>query len=205
MDRRARAGQGLLQRAPPLPERLAGQVAVPEREQVEGDEVGRGALREQLDPALGRMDPLLQRLEVEASARGVRHDDLPVDDAALGEARLDGRHDLGEVAVHRPPVAAADLDLVAVPEDDRAEPVPLGLVAVGAERDVRTEPCEHRCDRWHDRQVHEGSIPRSRLAGAAMWIKARGPHEAGLRKMGPADDPSRPAPGVAPATGGPVR
>ena len=49
----------------------------------------RGPLGEQLDPARGRVDALLQRLEVEAPARGVGHDDLAVDDAALGQARPD--------------------------------------------------------------------------------------------------------------------
>ena len=51
---------------------------------------------------------------------------LPI--GALGEARPHRFDDLGEVAGHRPLLAAADLDLVAVAEDDRAEPVPLGLV-----------------------------------------------------------------------------
>ena len=50
----------------------------------------------------------------------------------VGEHRLD---DLREVSGHRLLVAAADLDLVAVAEDDRAEAVPLGLVEL-AGRDV---------------------------------------------------------------------
>ena len=70
VDRRLRAGQRLLEHAASLAERLTGEVAVAEREQVERDEVRRGALGEQLDPALGRVDPLLQGLEVEPPARG---------------------------------------------------------------------------------------------------------------------------------------
>ena len=37
--------------------------------------------------------------------------------------------DVREVAVHRPAVAALELDVVAVAEDDRPEAVELGLVA----------------------------------------------------------------------------
>ena len=57
-----------LERAAALPEGLTGEVVVAEGEQVEGDEVRRGALRKELDAALGRMDALLQGLEVEAPA-----------------------------------------------------------------------------------------------------------------------------------------
>ena len=70
VDRRLRAGQRLLEHAASLPERLAGEVAVAEGEQVERDEVRGGTLRKEPDSALGRMDPLLQGLEVEAPARG---------------------------------------------------------------------------------------------------------------------------------------
>ena len=45
VDRRLHAGQGLLEHAASLPERLAGEVAVAEGEQVERDEVRGGALR----------------------------------------------------------------------------------------------------------------------------------------------------------------
>ena len=83
---------------------------------------------EQLDPAGGRVDALLQRLEVERVALGVGHDHLAVDHRPLREVGQHRRDDLGEVAGHRLLVAAADLDLVAVPEDDRPEAVPLRLV-----------------------------------------------------------------------------
>ena len=63
--------------------------------------------------------------------------DLAVDDRARREVAPDRLDDLGEVARHRPLLAAADLDLVAVAEHDRAEAVPLGLVEL-ARRDRGT-------------------------------------------------------------------
>ena len=53
----------------------------------------------------------------------------PSSTSSLGAHRRHLLHDLGEVAVHRAPVAALEVHLFAVPEDDRAEAVPLGLVA----------------------------------------------------------------------------
>src|SRR3712207_7850397 len=53
--------------------------------------------------------------------------DLAVDHAPLGQPFLDRADHLGEVAGQRPLVAAAQLHLVAVPEDDAAEAVPLRL------------------------------------------------------------------------------
>ena len=64
--------QRLLQRGPPLLERLPGQVLVAEREQVEGDERRRGRLGQQRDPGRGRVDALLQRLEVQPGRRSPR-------------------------------------------------------------------------------------------------------------------------------------
>ena len=55
-------------------------------------------------------------------------DDLAVDHAPLGELRPHGVEQLGEVPGEGPLVAAAELDLVAVAEDDAAEAVPLRLV-----------------------------------------------------------------------------
>ena len=74
------------------------------------------------------MDALLQRLEVQPVAGRADHDDLAVDHAALRQVAPHRLDDLGEVPGHRPLVAAADLDLVAVAEDDRPEAVPLRLV-----------------------------------------------------------------------------
>ena len=55
----------------------------------------------------------------------------PSIDAALRQVGLDRLDHLGEVAGHRLLVARADLDLVAVAEDDRAEAVPLRFVGRG--------------------------------------------------------------------------
>ena len=71
------------------------------------------------------MDALQERLEVEAVRRG--DDDLAVDDAPCGQLRADRVEELGEVAGEGALVAAAQLDLVAVAEDDAAEAVPFGL------------------------------------------------------------------------------
>lgn len=66
MHRRRGISEDLLERTPPLHERSLGEVIVAEREQIERDEAGRGLVREQVHPAHGGMDALLQRLEVES-------------------------------------------------------------------------------------------------------------------------------------------
>ena len=83
-------------------------------------------LGEHPHPRVGRVDALLQRLEVQAVVGG--DDDLAVDHAAFRQLGLDRGDELGEVAGHRPLVAAAQLDLVAVAEANRSESVPLGLI-----------------------------------------------------------------------------
>ena len=52
-----------LQHRSPIPERLAHEVGIGHGQHVEGDELGRGLDRQPVDPALGRMDPLLQGVE----------------------------------------------------------------------------------------------------------------------------------------------
>src|SRR5690606_13074272 len=69
-----------------------------------------------------------------------------------------GNHQVGEVARHRTFVARPDLDLVAVPEDDRPEAVPLRFVELTL-RDPLDRLGEHRLDRWHHGKVHEVSLP----------------------------------------------
>ena len=103
------------------------------------------------------MDPLLQRLELQPAVD--RHHDLAVDHAALRQLGLERLDQLGEVARHRLLVAAADLDLVAVPEDDRAEAVPLGLVRRTV-RDLGHGLGQHRRDGWHDGQLHAATSCR---------------------------------------------
>ena len=84
-------------------------------------------------------------------------DDLAVDHAALERVGLHGRHDLGEVAGERALVAAAQLDLVAVPEDDAAEAVPLGLVErVVADGELGCGLGQHRLHRRLHGEIHAG-------------------------------------------------
>jgi len=154
VDRRLSAAQDLLEHAASHPERFSGEVTVAKGEQIERDVVRGGLPGKQLDSAFGRMDPLLQDLEVKAPKGGIGHDDLPVDNAAIGQPQPDCRYELREVAGHRSEIAAADLDLVAVAKDDRAEPVPLGLVDIFPPGDVLDKPCEHRGNVRHNRQVH---------------------------------------------------
>src|ERR1022692_228656 len=175
MSARQRFGQG----CPSLRERLAGVVGVPERQQVERDKRGRGLLGKQPDPAVGRMNPLQQRLEVQLAAVGVRYDDLAVDHAALGQTRQRGADHLGEVAGHRPLIAAADLYLGAVAEDDRPEAIPFRLIAHRPARNRADRLRQHRRDRGHDRKMHgpillpaTSSRPRW-PAWVAAWVAAR--------------------------------
>ena len=83
-------------------------------------------LGEHPHPRVGRVDALLQRLEVQAVVGG--DDDLAVDHAALRQLGVDRRDQLGEVAGHRPLVAAAQLDFIAVAEADGPEAVPFRLI-----------------------------------------------------------------------------
>ena len=72
------------------------------------------------------MDALAQGIEVEPGRSG--DDDLPVDDAAVGQVLQQRPPQLGKVAVQRLLVATAEHDVAAVPEDDAPEPVPFGFV-----------------------------------------------------------------------------
>ena len=101
------------------------------------------------------MDPLLERIEVEPVPFAVGDDDLAVDDAAVGQRVGEHRQQLREISVERLLVAARELDVVAVTEDDAAEPVPLRFVqhAIGV-GDRARQLGEHRFDRGLDRQAH---------------------------------------------------
>ena len=99
------------------------------------------------------MDPLEEGLEVEPAAGGDH--DLAVEDAAGRAAAPQRVEQLREVPGQGPLVAAAELDLVAVPEDDAAEPVPLGLVEHAAlGRELPGELGQHGGDGGHHGQVH---------------------------------------------------
>src|SRR5215467_11467059 len=152
-------GQGLLQHRPALRERPLHVVGVPEGQQVEGHEPGRGLAGQQVHPARRRVDPLQQRLEVEPRAVGVRDHDLPVDHAPLRQLPDDLADKLGKVPRHRALVAAADLHLVTVAEDDGPEPVPFRLVAVAAVGYRLDRLGEHRRDRRADRKLYRRILP----------------------------------------------
>ena len=154
------------ERRTPRGHRLVEERAVVEREQVERDERSRRLGGQPVDPRLGRVDALQQRVEVEPVTARVGDDDLAVDDAALGQRVAERIEELGEVAAERTQLAGDQLQLVAVAEHDAAEAVPLRLeqpaVAVG------DRPCQlrqHRLDRRLDRQVHVGQSGRSSESG----------------------------------------
>ena len=69
------------------------------------------------------MEPQLQRVEVQALCGD--DDDLAVDDTIIRQSGEQRIVQVREVAVERTQVAALDVDLVAAPEDDGPEPVPL--------------------------------------------------------------------------------
>ncbi len=106
---------------------------------------------ELLDPRLRRVEPQLQRVEVQTVLVGQDH--LAVHDAAGRERFAKRRDQLREVALQRPRVAALDPDIVALAEDDRPEPVPLRLVPPPVTaRDLAFELRQHRGERRSERQ-----------------------------------------------------
>ena len=160
-------------------------------QEVEGDERGRRRLGQLADPLLGRVDALGQGVELEA--RRARDDDFAVEHASgreLAPQRLD---QLGEVAGEGLLVAAAQLDLVPVAEDDAAEAVPLRLVvqpvALG---ELAGQLGQHRRDRWHH---GERQRPRLRLRSARRGrgrarscVRGRRPRPGVRRHWQPIDD-----------------
>ena len=73
------------EQCPALPERCVHEVGVVERQQVERHERRGRLLGEHAHSRLGRMDALLEGVEVEAATLGVGDDDLAVDDASIGQ------------------------------------------------------------------------------------------------------------------------
>ena len=134
---RARIGEELLEPGAPFDERPRSQIVLAVGEQVERDEADGDLGGELLDAAGCGMDAQRQQVEVEA-IRLVATTSSPSTTARSGSASRSGSHDLGEVARERAFVAAAELDVVAVAEDDAPEAVPLRLerpaIAVGQRR-----------------------------------------------------------------------
>src|SRR5690606_6775704 len=143
--------QGPGQQGPAVALRHVHQRVVAQRQHVEGDERGRGALGQRPHPRVRRVDPLGQRVEVQPLI--ARDHDLPVQHAPLGHPLPQRRHDLGKVPGQRLAGAAAQLHLVPVAEDDRPEAVPLRLV-LHARRDLRHGPGEHRLHGRHHGKIH---------------------------------------------------
>jgi hypothetical protein len=142
-----------LENPPSLGERLPGEVAVIEGQEVEGHEAGRRLLGQPADPRRSRVEALLKRIEAEPGIGD--HHDLPVHDASLRQRDAQQLHELREVARERPVVPRPELELVAVAEHDAPEPVPLGLVeeTVGSRHRVH-RPGEHGLHRRHDGELH---------------------------------------------------
>ncbi len=99
MDRGAERLADRFEDSAALAKRCTGEVGVVQRQEVEGDELGRRFGGETVDAGLGRMDALLQGVEPEMIAD--RDDDLAVDHASLGQAVLERSEQLREIAGER--------------------------------------------------------------------------------------------------------
>ena len=169
VKRRTRSGQRLHERRASLGKRLRGEIDVAEGEQIERDERRGRLLGQHAYPRIGRMDALLQRLEIQAVVGG--DDDLAVDHAAFRQLG-DGRgNQLGKVPGHRFLVAAADLHLLAVAKKNRPEAVPFGLIR-RVRRDRLHRLGQHRRNRRHHRQVHLHIVLQP-CAGIGRWHRQR--------------------------------
>ena len=97
-------------------------------------------------------------------------EELAVQDDAGRQLGPDGVQHLGEVPVERLQVPRAQQDLVAVPEDDAPEAVPLGLVEpggpgsllLGLVGDGRLRLGQHGLQGRHHRQLHAHHPPPTR-------------------------------------------
>src|SRR4051812_11139733 len=145
VDGRLRLRQRALELLAPFGERMVEEILVAEGEEVEGD-VGGGSLRgEQLHPRGSRMDAQQERLELQAGGSG--DDDLAVEDAALRDLAGERLDQLREVPVERLQLAALQIDLALVAENEAAKPIPLRLVEKAvAGRKVLGELGEHGLD-----------------------------------------------------------
>ncbi len=97
------------------------------------------------------MQPQLQRVEVEPLRRG--NHDLPVDDAPGRKPLAEDRMEIGKIAVERPQIAALDVDVRRLAEDEGAEAIPFRLVEKAlALRQRVSHLGQHRLDRRRDRE-----------------------------------------------------
>ena len=169
MDGRLHRGERLLQSGSTLAERQLHEIRLAKCQEIEGDE-RRWCLRGQPAHArVGRMDPLLERVEVESRRAG--DDDLAVDDDLWREFAAQRIDELREVAGEWTLVSAAEHDFVAVAEHDAPEAVPLrfedefGAAGQGVEGAHALR--QHRRHRRHHRQVHRVTLGSERMGRAA--------------------------------------
>lgn len=162
-----------LEETTPLGERGLPQVGVSQGEEVEGHIGHRGLTGQAIDSGISGVDSLLERVEVESTRRD--QDQLAVDNTAAGQRLPERADDLGEVPLQGSLVPAAQGDLVTVPEDNAAEPVPLGLVQQpDTFRDFVGGLGEHRLHGWHDRQIHASEPIRDSTGVPLCVIPRRG-------------------------------
>jgi hypothetical protein len=150
-----RSGFAITPSSPAPSKRESHSAATVDREQIEGDKGGRRFLRELVDSRRRRVQPQLQRVEVEPVRGG--DDDLTVDDQAWRQLVDHGAVHLGEVAIERLQIAALDEDVIDATERDGAKAVPLRLVQKGTLGQRVGQLREHRLDRRRDgeaRGVH---------------------------------------------------
>src|SRR3954466_8600324 len=126
MQWRCRLPEQLFEPGAPFLLRQLAQVPSCGGDQVERHECRRRFLRELRGASRGTMKAERQRVEMESACR--RDHDLTVDHATVRQALEQHRVELWKIAVERPQIAALDVNLGAAAEDNRAEPVPLGLV-----------------------------------------------------------------------------
>ena len=109
------------------------------------------------------MDALQEGVEVQAGGGGDHH--LAVEDAPLRQLRPQRVEQLREVPGKGPLVAAAQLHLVTVTEQDATKTVPLrleehaGPSRRGGRRQLPDELGQHGGHRRHDGEVHARSLP----------------------------------------------
>ena len=124
--RRADICDHLLQECPALALRGLHPAPPAGRQQVKADERCRRLLRELRHPRRGRMEPHLQRIEIEPMGR--RDHDLSVDHTALGQLFEQRLVQLREVTVERPQIAALNEKVRGAAKNNGSEPVPFRLV-----------------------------------------------------------------------------
>ena len=138
----------------PIAQRLVEHRLVAEREQVERDVRRRDLLRELLHARRGRVLAELERVEVEPVRR--RDHELAVEHDLGGQLFEQRLAQLGEVAQQRLLVAALEIEVVAVAEQDAAEAVPLRLERAGR----APTACRGSTSRASARTAVERAAPR---------------------------------------------